>query len=144
MVTPSNCLGTILTKMYCATLFILFWMNRCKLFTQTNSPSRSLTLKRSLKVKTDFSITFRYRSNVKRLQSLLRDQLETPLERAVFWTEYVMRHKGASALELGSRNLYRFQRNLIDVYFILFTIFLFFMTTSTLTIRWVCFRRTKK
>ena len=116
-------------------------MNRCKLFTQTNSPSRSLT---SLKVKTDFSITFRYRSNVKRLQSLLRDQLETPLERAVFWTEYVMRHKGASALELGSRNLHRFQRNLIDVYFILFTIFLFFMTTSTLTIRWVCFRRTKK
>lgn len=66
----------------------------------------------------------RYRSNVERLQALLRDQPETPLERAVFWTEYVLRNRGASVLELASKDLSRLQRNLIDVYAVLFLIML--------------------
>ena len=51
---------------------------------------------------------------------LLHDQMETPLERAVFWTEYVIRHKGAQHLQLASRELTSYQRSLIDVYFVLF------------------------
>ena len=46
----------------------------------------------------------------------MRDQPETPLERAVYWTEFVMRHKGAKHLRLGSRYLAPYQRALIDVY----------------------------
>jgi len=57
--------------------------------------------------------------SVKRLQSLLRDQPETPMERAIFWTEYAIRHNGAPALSLASRHLNWIQRNLIDVYLLL-------------------------
>jgi glucuronosyltransferase len=56
----------------------------------------------------------------KRLSGLLRDQLQSPLERAVFWTEYVIRHNGSmDHLRLGSRKLAPYQRSLIDVYLVL-------------------------
>ncbi|XP_032779257.2 LOW QUALITY PROTEIN: UDP-glycosyltransferase UGT4 [Daphnia magna] len=84
----------------------------------------------------------KYQLNVKRLQSLLRDQPETPLERAVFWTEYVLRNKGAAALQLGSRNLSRFQRNLLDVYCVLFTILLCITATIICIVKTI--RRTQR
>jgi len=59
---------------------------------------------------------------VSRLSNLFRDQLETPLERAVYWTEFVLRHNGAEHLRLGSRDQNFIQRNLLDVYLILFLI----------------------
>ncbi|KAJ9597675.1 hypothetical protein L9F63_011477, partial [Diploptera punctata] len=37
----------------------------------------------------------KYKWNMKRLSDISRDQPETPMERAVWWTEYVIRHKGA-------------------------------------------------
>jgi glucuronosyltransferase len=48
----------------------------------------------------------RYRENAQRLSCIIRDQPLTPLEQAVYWTEYVIRHKGAlhlrsSVLDLG-------------------------------------------
>ena len=60
-----------------------------------------------------------YIQNVRRRQSLLRDQSESPLERGLYWAEYFIRHDGAQHLRLGSRDLNRFQRSLIDVYLIL-------------------------
>ena len=33
------------------------------------------------------------------LGELLKDDIQTPLERAVFWTEYVLRHGGAKHME---------------------------------------------
>ena len=50
------------------------------------------------------------------MSNILRDQIETPLERAVYWTEYVIRHNGAEHLRLESRNLASYQRALVDVY----------------------------
>lgn len=35
-----------------------------------------------------------YNKNVKRLSSIMKDQPDHPLDRAVYWTEYVMRHRG--------------------------------------------------
>lgn len=61
-----------------------------------------------------------YANNAKRRQALIRDQLETPLERAVYWSEYYVRHNGANHLRLASRDLNRFQRALVDVYLVLF------------------------
>ncbi|KAL0810780.1 hypothetical protein ABMA28_010097 [Loxostege sticticalis] len=39
-----------------------------------------------------------YRNNIVRLRTLMRDQPQPPLERAVWWTEYVIRHSGARHL----------------------------------------------
>uniref|UniRef100_A0A665VM11 UDP-glucuronosyltransferase n=1 Tax=Echeneis naucrates TaxID=173247 RepID=A0A665VM11_ECHNA len=39
-----------------------------------------------------------YRQNIERLSRLHRDQPIAPMDRAVFWVEYVMRHKGAPHL----------------------------------------------
>ena len=46
---------------------------------------------------------------------LFIDQKETPLERAVWWVEYALRHDGAQFLKPQSMNLTFFQYNLIDV-----------------------------
>ncbi|XP_026482598.1 LOW QUALITY PROTEIN: 2-hydroxyacylsphingosine 1-beta-galactosyltransferase-like [Ctenocephalides felis] len=53
-------------------------------------------------------------------QYLLRDQKETPLERAIYWTEYVLRHKGAYHMQSPSRQLYWFQYYLFDVIGLIF------------------------
>ncbi|XP_068086153.1 UDP-glycosyltransferase UGT5 [Anabrus simplex] len=56
-----------------------------------------------------------YRENAKRLSKLFRDQPETPMERAVYWVEYVIRHKGAPHLHSAALDLYWFQYFLLDV-----------------------------
>ena len=45
----------------------------------------------------------------------MRDQKERPLDRAVYWIEYVIRHQGAPHLRSSSRYLNLFQRDLIDI-----------------------------
>ena len=45
----------------------------------------------------------------------MRDQMESPLERAVYWIEYIIRHDGAPHLRTASHKLSFIQRNLFDV-----------------------------
>ncbi|XP_059478099.1 UDP-glycosyltransferase UGT5-like [Neocloeon triangulifer] len=52
---------------------------------------------------------------------LLRDQAQPPLERAVFWVEYVLRHKGARHLQSAGRRLSWWQRHSLDVIGVLIT-----------------------
>ena len=73
----------------------------------------------SSKIKTRKTFAISYKTTVKKLSGLFRDQIEPPLERAVFWTEFVLRHNGTNHLRLGSVDLAPYQRNLVDVYFIL-------------------------
>ncbi|KAJ9589989.1 hypothetical protein L9F63_016881, partial [Diploptera punctata] len=61
----------------------------------------------------------KYRESVKSRQRLLRDQPEHPLDRAVYWTEYVLRHKGAYHLHSPAREYSFIQYYLIDVYTLL-------------------------
>lgn len=49
------------------------------------------------------------------VSELMRDQKDRPLERAVYWIEYVMRHGGAQHLRSASRKLALYQRGLLDV-----------------------------
>lgn len=63
-----------------------------------------------------------YRENAKRLSKLFKDQPMEPLEKAVYWTEYVLRHKGALHLSNPSRHLTWYQRELFDVYLVLLLI----------------------
>ncbi|KAG7302268.1 hypothetical protein JYU34_013764 [Plutella xylostella] len=57
----------------------------------------------------------KYRIEVMKRQILLRDQKESPLDRAVYWTEYVIRHKGAYHLQSPAKDLNYFQYHMLDV-----------------------------
>ncbi|KAK7863663.1 hypothetical protein R5R35_006190 [Gryllus longicercus] len=56
-----------------------------------------------------------YHNNAKRLSEIFRDQPQKPLERAVYWTEYVIRHKGAPHMRSAALKLNIFQYYLLDV-----------------------------
>nr|XP_015218913.1 PREDICTED: UDP-glucuronosyltransferase 2A1-like isoform X2 [Lepisosteus oculatus] len=56
-----------------------------------------------------------YRENAMRLSRIHHDQPMTPLERAVFWIEFVMRHKGAKHLRVQAHNLAWYQYHSLDV-----------------------------
>ena len=62
-----------------------------------------------------------YATRVRRVSELMRDQKEKPLDRVVYWIEYIIRHQGASHLRSSSRHLNLFQRNLNDIALALFT-----------------------
>lgn len=66
----------------------------------------------------------RYKKSAKRISNTFRDQIQPPLERAVFWTEFVLRHKGTEHLRLGSIDLAPYQRALVDVYFVMSLFFI--------------------
>jgi glucuronosyltransferase len=57
----------------------------------------------------------RYKSTVKKLADLFRDRPQNALETAVFWTEYVIRHRGAKHLHYPGAELNFFQKNSLDV-----------------------------
>ncbi|XP_050356418.1 UDP-glycosyltransferase UGT5-like [Nymphalis io] len=46
-----------------------------------------------------------YRDNIVRLRILMEDQPQSPLERAVWWTEHVLRHGGAKHLRAAGANM---------------------------------------
>ncbi|KAH9634408.1 hypothetical protein HF086_000234 [Spodoptera exigua] len=46
-----------------------------------------------------------YRQNIERLRRVMYDQPQTPLERAVWWTEHVLRHGGARHLRGPAANM---------------------------------------
>uniref|UniRef100_UPI0037E8A27D UDP-glucuronosyltransferase 2A1-like isoform X2 n=1 Tax=Semicossyphus pulcher TaxID=241346 RepID=UPI0037E8A27D len=56
-----------------------------------------------------------YRENMQTLSRLHRDQPVKPLDQAVFWIEYVMRHKGAPHLKTESYKMSWFVYNSVDV-----------------------------
>jgi hypothetical protein len=62
-----------------------------------------------------FGVCHRYRENAQRLSRIFRDQPLTPLEQAVYWTEYVIRHKGAPHLRSAVLDLAWYQYFLLDV-----------------------------
>ncbi|KAJ9595862.1 hypothetical protein L9F63_012943, partial [Diploptera punctata] len=56
-----------------------------------------------------------YKENMKKVSVIFRDQPETPLEKAIYWTEYVLRHKGAKHLRARSVDMPLYQYLLLDV-----------------------------
>ncbi|XP_069869013.1 UDP-glucuronosyltransferase 1A7-like isoform X5 [Dipodomys merriami] len=56
-----------------------------------------------------------YKENIMRLSSLHKDRPIEPLDLAVFWVEYVMRHKGAPHLRPAAHDLTWYQYHSLDV-----------------------------
>lgn len=70
----------------------------------------------------------KYKEDVLRRQNLLMDQRHTPLETAVYWVEYVIRHKGAPHLYSPSRDMNVFQYYSVDTLAILAVVLFFFFS----------------
>ncbi|EFA05873.2 UDP-glucuronosyltransferase 2B31-like Protein [Tribolium castaneum] len=64
----------------------------------------------------------KYTENMKKISNIFRDRLETPLERGVFWVEYVLRHGGAQFLTTPARDFSYFKACSLDVIAFLFAI----------------------
>ncbi|XP_040928087.1 UDP-glucuronosyltransferase 2B31-like [Betta splendens] len=69
-----------------------------------------------------------YREKMKTLSSLHRDQPMKPLDRAMFWIEFVMRHKGASHLRTESYKMSTIQYYSVDVLAFLLAVVLLVFT----------------
>ncbi|CAG9792442.1 unnamed protein product [Diatraea saccharalis] len=63
-----------------------------------------------------------YRRNIVRLKRIIDDQPQTPLERAVWWTEYVIRHGGAKHLRSPAANISWTEYLELELVFYLLTI----------------------
>ncbi|XP_071454147.1 UDP-glycosyltransferase UGT5-like [Hetaerina americana] len=59
-----------------------------------------------------------YATKMKKLSSIMMDQKDQPLERAVYWIEYVLRHDGAKHLKPAAFYLSWYQIYLLDVIFL--------------------------
>ncbi|KAK6302207.1 hypothetical protein J4Q44_G00265620 [Coregonus suidteri] len=57
----------------------------------------------------------RYKSSVLKLSAIHKDHPVDPLELSVYWTEFVMRHKGAGHLRAAAQDLNWFQYHSLDV-----------------------------
>ncbi|XP_031357721.1 UDP-glucuronosyltransferase 2B33-like [Photinus pyralis] len=57
----------------------------------------------------------KYRNRIRELANLVEDQPMTGLERAVWWTEYVIRHKGAAHLKSPALDMPWYQYYFLDV-----------------------------
>lgn len=89
---------------------------------------------------------YSYKENMKKLSTILRDTPSSPLDKAIWWTEYVLRHHGADHLKPSSLDLYWFQFILLDVIVTIFIVIVIIVLLIMLVIRktFTIFRRKVK
>ncbi|TSL28232.1 UDP-glucuronosyltransferase 2B18 [Bagarius yarrelli] len=86
-----------------------------------------------------------YKENIMRLSRIHHDQPMKPLDQAVYWIEYVMRHKGAKHLRVEAHNLTWYQYHCLDVAAFLLCVIALVMFVFVKTCRWLfrkCCRKT--
>lgn len=84
---------------------------------------------KNLKLFNDFFDIFflRYSKTVKRFSELAKDRPQTALETGIYWTEYIIRHRGAPHISYPAAKMNLIQKNSLDVLaFIFAAIFLAF------------------
>ncbi|XP_038670477.1 UDP-glucuronosyltransferase 2A2-like [Scyliorhinus canicula] len=79
-----------------------------------------------------------YRDNMQKLSALHRDQPESPMERAIFWIEYVARHKGAAHLRSESYRLPWYVYYCVDVMILLLSVLLMVTILTVLLLKKLC------
>ncbi|XP_064074692.1 UDP-glycosyltransferase UGT5-like isoform X2 [Vanessa tameamea] len=81
-----------------------------------------------------------FRENVVKLRNTMRDQPLSPLERAVWWTEHVLRHKGATHLHSPAAHMHWTQYYAMDLVLFILGAFLILLLILTFIIRIVLSR----
>nr|XP_040037943.1 UDP glucuronosyltransferase 5 family, polypeptide D1 isoform X1 [Gasterosteus aculeatus aculeatus] len=87
-----------------------------------------------------------YRQNMQRLSRLHRDQPMGPMDQAIFWVEYVMRHKGAPLLRTSAYKMPWYSYYSLDVLLLLVTAVTVLLLSILAIFRFLCCkaRRTNK
>ncbi|XP_042572843.1 UDP-glucuronosyltransferase 2C1-like isoform X2 [Cyprinus carpio] len=89
-----------------------------------------------------------YRENMQRLSRLHKDVPVKPLDNAIFWIEFVMRHKGAAHLRTESYKMPWYSYHSVDVILFLLSVVSLIILTIYAVIRYfccrICMRKTKK
>ncbi len=73
----------------------------------------------------------KYKNNVQRISNLYRDRPMSAIDVAIFWIEYVIRHKGAKHFQYPGVELNFFQQNSLDV--LIFLLVTFYVGFKMLT-----------
>ena len=81
-----------------------------------------------------------YRENMQRLSRLHRDRPMQPLDSAIFWTEFVMRHKGAAHLRTESYKMPWYSYHSLDVIAFLAVVLAVIVGVVVGTLRFLCLR----
>ncbi|CAG0884012.1 unnamed protein product [Cyprideis torosa] len=81
----------------------------------------------------------RYTAAAQERASILKEQLMTPLERGVYWTEYLIRHNGAPHLRNAGRDLNLVEYYSLDVYAFLLGMMLLVLLLTYYFLR-TCYR----
>lgn len=82
-----------------------------------------------------------YRQNIQRLSRLHRDQPMAPMDQAVFWVEYVIRHKGAPHMRTEAYKMPWYSYYCIDVLLVLLTAVTVLFLSTFYIFRFLCCRR---
>ncbi|XP_068070893.2 UDP glucuronosyltransferase 5 family, polypeptide C3 isoform X3 [Danio rerio] len=81
-----------------------------------------------------------YRLNMQKLSYLHRDKPVEPLDSAIFWIEFVMRHKGAAHLRTESYKMPWYSYHSVDVSVTLIAVVLIFIYSMFVTVRYLCIK----
>lgn len=79
-------------------------------------PYDSITVESFSTAVDDMLSNGRYSVKVNELSKLYRDRPQTALETAIYWTEYVIRHRGAPHLQIPLVHMHFIQQNSLDVF----------------------------
>lgn len=88
-----------------------------------------------------------YKEKMTKLSAIHRDRPIEPLDLAVFWTEFVMRHKGAEHLKPAAHELNWIQYHSLDVisFLLLILVTVIFVTVKSCMFCFrKCFRKAQK
>ncbi|TDH06158.1 hypothetical protein EPR50_G00129700 [Perca flavescens] len=85
----------------------------------------------------------RYKENMQKLSALHKDRPVDPLDLSVYWTEFVMRHKGAKHLRPAVHDLNWLQYYCLDVIAVLATLVLFFVILTVKCLK-LCFWKLRR
>ncbi|KAK9888376.1 hypothetical protein WA026_000627 [Henosepilachna vigintioctopunctata] len=77
----------------------------------------------------------KYKENAMKLSQQFKDRPQKPLDEAIYWVEYVLRHKGAPQLKSDSIYLEWYQYHLLDVLFIILSFIVIFLGILYIIIR---------
>ncbi|XP_028988783.1 UDP-glucuronosyltransferase 1A1-like [Betta splendens] len=86
--------------------------------------------------------TTRYKENIQKLSILHKDRPVDPLDLSVYWTEFVMRHKGAKHLKAAVADLNWFQYFCLDVIAVLASVVLVSVVLTVKCFK-LCLRRVR-